>query len=93
MSETYRQGASLPRWSCYGRGSLRAGGGNRPPHLRAAIDAVAENLPFADGTFDAAMTTFSIHYGRPERLLKPGARQACSAWSFAGPALDPTGST
>lgn len=34
---------------------------NRPSHLPAAIDAVAESLPFADGTFDAAMTTFSVH--------------------------------
>ncbi|GGJ90822.1 hypothetical protein GCM10011583_22810 [Streptomyces camponoticapitis] len=137
----------------------------RPAHLPAAVDAVAEDLPFGDGTFDAAMTTFSIHqwsdfeaglremrrvargpvviltcdpdlvrefwlyeyapaildtearrypsietiartlggrvsvrpvpipvdctdgfneayYARPERLLDPRARQACSAWSF-----------
>ncbi|MCF3965288.1 class I SAM-dependent methyltransferase [Streptomyces fuscigenes] len=137
----------------------------RPAHLPAAVDAVAEHLPFEDGTFDAAMTTFSVHqwadpaaglremrrvtrgpvlvltsdpalvrdfwlyayaplvldaearrypatdaiagalggrvevaavpiplecvdgfneayYGRPERLLDPGARQANSAWSF-----------
>jgi SAM-dependent methyltransferase len=26
-----------------------------------AIDAVAEDLPFADNSFDAAMTTFSVH--------------------------------
>jgi SAM-dependent methyltransferase len=139
--------------------------GQRPAHRPAAIDAVAEHLPFADGAFDAAMTTFSVHqwsdleaglremrrvtrgpvviltcdpalvrdfwlydyaplvldtearryptvgrmteilggkvdvvpvpipldcvdgfneayYGRPERLLDPAARQACSAWSF-----------
>ncbi|WP_328917418.1 MULTISPECIES: class I SAM-dependent methyltransferase [unclassified Streptomyces] len=142
----------------------------RSPALSAAIDAVAENLPFADGEFDAAMTTFSIHqwsdpkaglremrrvargpvavltcdpalvrdfwlyeyaplvldtearrypavadiadalgggttvtpvpipadcadgfneayYARPERLLDPGARQACSAWSLVEPDL------
>lgn len=142
--------------------SMRA---QRPAHLPAAIDATAENLPFADDTFDASMTTFSVHqwtdlgaglremrrvtrgpvviltcdparvrdfwlyeyapqvldtearryppiatmaeilggeftaepvpipldcrdgfceayYGRPERLLDPGARRACSAWSF-----------
>ena len=130
-----------------------------------AIDGVAESLPFPDGHFDAAMTTFSVHqwsrlddglremrrvtrgpvivlscdpdlvqrfwlndyapdvlaaearrypalehmravlggvseimpvpiplmcrdgfneayYGRPERLLDPAARLACSAWSF-----------
>lgn len=33
----------------------------RPPHLAPAIDAVAERLPFADDSFDAAMTTFSVH--------------------------------
>lgn len=137
----------------------------RPKHLTAAIDAVAEQLPFPDDHFDAAMTTFSVHqwgrledglremrrvtrgpvvvlscdpdlvqrfwlndyapgvlaaearrypaldrmtatlggtaevvpvliplecrdgfneayYGRPERLLEPAARLACSAWSF-----------
>jgi SAM-dependent methyltransferase len=142
--------------------SMRA---QRPPYLAPAIDAVAESLPFPDGHFDAAMTTFSVHqwtrlddglremrrvtrgpviilscdpelvqrfwlndyapdvlaaearrypvldrmveilggtaeilpvpiplmcrdgfneayYGRPERLLEPAARLACSAWSF-----------
>ncbi|MFF8727168.1 class I SAM-dependent methyltransferase [Streptomyces sp. NPDC015171] len=143
--------------------SMRA---QRPTRLARAIDAVAEDLPFADGEFDAAMTLFSVHqwsdaraglremrrvtdgpvvvltcdpaqvrdfwlyryapevldiearryppveelaaalggtstvhtvpvpldctdgfneayYGRPEMLLDPAARQACSAWSFA----------
>ena len=142
--------------------SMRA---QRPAHLPPAIDAVAEALPFPDDSFDAAMTTFSVHqwsdlkaglhemrrvtrgpvlvltcdpdlvrdfwlyeyaplvldtearrypaikeitatlggtaevtpipipadctdgfneayYARPERLLDPAARQACSAWSF-----------
>lgn len=137
----------------------------RPAHLPTAVDAVAEQLPFPDDAFDAAMTTFSVHqwgdpaaglremrrvargpvvvltcdpelvrdfwlyayaplvldaearrypairdiadalggdvtvrpvaipadctdgfneayYARPELLLDPGARQACSAWSF-----------
>ncbi len=27
------------------------------------------------------------YYGRPERLLEPGARLACSAWSFIEPAI------
>ncbi|MCK7624833.1 class I SAM-dependent methyltransferase [Streptomyces sp. RS10V-4] len=137
----------------------------RPAHLAPAVDAVAEQLPFPDAAFDAALTTFSVHqwsdpaaglrelrrvargpvvvltcdpdrvrdfwlydycpevldtearrypalgdlvsalggtvtvapvpvpfdctdgfneayYGRPERLLDPAARQACSAWSF-----------
>ncbi|MGN8049210.1 class I SAM-dependent methyltransferase [Curtobacterium sp. 22159] len=38
--------------------SMRA---QRPDSLTPAIDATAEDLPFADGTFDAAMTTFSVH--------------------------------
>ncbi len=142
--------------------SMRA---RRPVRLARAIDAVAEELPFADGEFDASMTLFSVHqwsdvraglremrrvtrgpvavlscdpdlvrefwlyryapevldtealrhptveelaaslggngtvrtvpipldctdgfneayYGRPELLLDPAARQACSAWSF-----------
>ncbi|MFJ3901694.1 class I SAM-dependent methyltransferase [Streptomyces sp. NPDC090025] len=142
--------------------SMRA---QRPDGLQPAVDAVAENLPFADGSFDASMTLFSVHqwsdveaglremrrvtsgpvviltcdptavrdfwlyeyapavldtealryppldeiadalggtvqveavpipfdctdgfneayYGRPELLLDPAARQACSAWSF-----------
>jgi SAM-dependent methyltransferase len=33
----------------------------RPPHLAAAIDAVAEDLPFADDSFDAAMAMVTIH--------------------------------
>src|SRR5579885_2988343 len=41
--------------------SMRA---QRPPHLPAAIDAVAEALPFADGCFDAAMATFTVHQWR-----------------------------
>ena len=38
--------------------SMRA---QRPAHLSPAIDAVAEALPFPDKSFDAAMTTFSVH--------------------------------
>jgi SAM-dependent methyltransferase len=38
--------------------SMRA---QRPAGLAAAVDAATENLPFADGSFDAAMTTFSVH--------------------------------
>ncbi|MFD3998495.1 class I SAM-dependent methyltransferase [Streptomyces sp. NPDC058548] len=142
--------------------SMRA---QRPVRLTAAVDAVAEDLPFADDAFEGAMTLFSVHqwsdvaaglremrrvthgpvvvltcdprlvrdfwlyeyapevldtearryppieamasalggtvttrrvpipldctdgfneayYGRPEMLLDPAARQACSAWSF-----------
>jgi SAM-dependent methyltransferase len=35
--------------------------GQRPAGLAEAVDATAENLPFADNSFDAAMTTFSVH--------------------------------
>jgi SAM-dependent methyltransferase len=38
--------------------SMRA---QRPPGLAPAVDAPAEDLPFADSSFDAAMTTFSVH--------------------------------
>lgn len=33
----------------------------RPAHLSAAIDATAESLPFPDGTFDAALASFTVH--------------------------------
>ena len=33
----------------------------RPPHLAAAVDAVAEDLPFGGDEFDAAMATLTIH--------------------------------
>jgi SAM-dependent methyltransferase len=142
----------------------------RPESLPPAINAVAEKLPFPDDSFEASMTTFSVHqwadlaaglkemrrvtrgpvviltcdpallhkfwlteyapdviaterrrypsvqaladglggavtvdsvpipldcsdgfneayYGRPEQLLVPEARQACSAWSFVDAAL------
>jgi hypothetical protein len=36
----------------------------RPKHLAPAIDAVAEELPFPDGSFDAAMATITIHQWR-----------------------------
>jgi SAM-dependent methyltransferase len=143
----------------------------RPAHLSAAIDAVAEKLPFAGRSFDASMATFTVHqwtdlaaglaemrrvtrgcvliltcdpqaldrcwlaeyapemisvearryppisaidlalgggtevisvpiplnctdgfgeayYGRPERLLEPGARLANSAWSFVDSSVE-----
>ena len=47
--------------------SMRA---QRPDTLSTAIDATAEDLPFDDDTFDAAMTTFSVHqWGDLERGL------------------------
>ena len=36
----------------------------RPAHLSRAIDAAAEQVPFPDDAFDAAMTTFSVHQWR-----------------------------
>ncbi len=38
--------------------SMRA---QRPAHLPTAIDGTAEQLPFADRSFDAAMATFTVH--------------------------------
>jgi SAM-dependent methyltransferase len=38
--------------------SMRA---QRPAHLSTAVDATAESLPFADGSFDAGMGTFTVH--------------------------------
>jgi SAM-dependent methyltransferase len=38
--------------------SMRA---QRPAHLPAAIDAVAERLPYGDDSFDASMATFTVH--------------------------------
>jgi SAM-dependent methyltransferase len=36
----------------------------RSEGLPPAVDAIAEQLPFADDSFDAAMTTFSVHQWR-----------------------------
>ncbi|MDF0528802.1 class I SAM-dependent methyltransferase [Tsukamurella sp. 8F] len=33
----------------------------RPTRLPTAVDAVAEELPFADASFDAAIATFTVH--------------------------------
>jgi len=33
----------------------------RPAHLPPAVDAVAEDLPFPDGAFDAAMAVVTVH--------------------------------
>ncbi len=38
--------------------SMRA---QRPGHLPVAVDAVAGQLPFPDGAFDASMATFTVH--------------------------------
>ncbi|HVT65141.1 MAG TPA: methyltransferase domain-containing protein [Mycobacteriales bacterium] len=36
----------------------------RPPHLTKAVDAIAEDLPFPDDSFDAAMATITVHQWR-----------------------------
>ncbi|MGD0882282.1 MAG: class I SAM-dependent methyltransferase [Acidimicrobiales bacterium] len=36
----------------------------RPPSLAPAVDATAEDLPFADGAFDAALASVTIHQWR-----------------------------
>ena len=36
----------------------------RPTYLAPAIDAVAEDLPFDDGAFDAALAAFTVHQWR-----------------------------
>ena len=33
----------------------------RPDHLAPAVDAVAEDLPFADDAFDAGLASFTVH--------------------------------
>jgi hypothetical protein len=47
---------------------------------RASILSVPIPLDCSDGFNEA-------YYGRPERLLDPGARLACSGWSFVGAAV------
>lgn len=42
-------------------GSMRS---QRPPHLADAVDAVAEDLPFSDDAFDAALASVTIHQWR-----------------------------
>ncbi|OAI53915.1 ubiquinone biosynthesis protein [Planctomyces sp. SCGC AG-212-M04] len=49
--------------------SMRA---QRPAHLSRAIDAVAESLPFANQSFDAALATFTVHQWRD---LETGLRE------------------
>ncbi|RMI30761.1 class I SAM-dependent methyltransferase [Streptomyces triticirhizae] len=46
----------------------------------ATVERVPIPLDCVDGFNEA-------YYGRPERLLDPGARDACSAWSFVEPSV------
>jgi SAM-dependent methyltransferase len=47
---------------------------------RSEVDTVPIPADCLDGFNEA-------YYARPERLLEPGARQSCSAWSFVEPEL------
>src|ERR1700722_18020559 len=58
--------------------SMRA---QRPAWLAAAVDATAEDLPYPDGFFDAAMTTFSVHQWGD---LRTGLREVRRARSAEG---------
>jgi SAM-dependent methyltransferase len=51
-------------------------------HLGGTVEVKAVPIPLlcSDGFGEA-------YYGRPERLLDPAARLACSAWSFVSPAV------
>ena len=64
----------------------------RPPHLVAAIDGVAEDLPFADDSFDAAMATVTIHQWTDTdaglRELRRVSRGPVVILTFDGDALD-----
>lgn len=58
----------------------------RPRSLPPALDAVAEKLPFADDSFEASMTTFSVHqWGQPRR--RPQRDATRDAWAGCHPDL------
>jgi SAM-dependent methyltransferase len=63
----------------------------RPAHLVEAVDAVAEDLPFPDNAFDAAMASFTIHQWRdPDaglRELRRVARGPVAIMTADGDAL------
>jgi SAM-dependent methyltransferase len=64
----------------------------RPADLATAIDATAEELPFADGSFDAAMATITVHqWADPDkglRELRRVSRGPVVVLTFDGDALD-----
>jgi SAM-dependent methyltransferase len=64
----------------------------RPARLSPAVDAVAEDLPFADGSFDAAMAMITVHQwpdaGRGLRELRRVSRGPVVVLTFDGDALD-----
>ncbi len=69
--------------------SMRA---QRPRQLSRAIDGVAEDLPFADDSFDAAMATVTLHQWndleRGLRELRRVSRGPVVILTFDGEALD-----
>ncbi len=64
----------------------------RPSHLATAIDAVAEQLPFGDDSFDAAMATITVHQwsdaDRGLREMRRVSRGPVVVLTFDGDALD-----
>jgi hypothetical protein len=64
----------------------------RPPHLAAAIAARAEQLPFASGSFDAAMAMVTVHQwqdtARGLAELRRVSRGPVVVLTFDGAALD-----
>jgi SAM-dependent methyltransferase len=64
----------------------------RPAHLTRAIDATAEALPFADGSFDAAMATITVHQWTDTdaglREMRRVSRGPVVVLTFDGDALD-----
>jgi hypothetical protein len=64
----------------------------RPPTAVPAIDGVAEQLPFDDGVFDAAMATVTVHqWGDPVKglaELRRVSRGPVVVLTFDGSALD-----
>jgi SAM-dependent methyltransferase len=64
----------------------------RPPGLGTAVDAVAEQLPFEDDSFDAAMAIVTIHqwpdWRAGVRELNRVSRRGTVIVTFDGEALD-----
>jgi len=64
----------------------------RPGHSAPAIDARAEQLPFADGSFDAVMATVTVHqWAEPDtglREMRRVSRGPVVVLTFDGDAID-----
>jgi SAM-dependent methyltransferase len=64
----------------------------RPSHLAQAIDATAEELPFPDDSFDAAMATVTVHHWKDTdkglRELRRVSRGPVVVLTFDGDAID-----